>query len=125
MTGPNSGLIEVKVKGHTVATSGRLWAFASYSRFIRPGAVRIAATTSRAGLEAIAVRNRRVSRRGGSEQRPQSLPPHGRSSATTSDRERHHPPPFKRREPVGPGLREGSGYAWVTGVSEPDDWTSS
>jgi O-glycosyl hydrolase len=55
MTGPNTGLIEVK--GHTVATSGRLWAFASYSRFIRPGAVRIGAKTSRAGLEATAFRN--------------------------------------------------------------------
>ena len=38
------GLIEVA--GNTVATSGRLWAFASYSRFIRPGAVRIRTTTS-------------------------------------------------------------------------------
>jgi O-glycosyl hydrolase len=55
MTGPNTGLVEVK--GTTVATSGRLWAFASYSRFIRPGAVRIGATTSRAGLEVSAFRN--------------------------------------------------------------------
>ncbi len=55
MTGPNTGLVEVK--GNTVATSGRLWAFASYSRFIRPGAVRIGATTSRAGLEVSAFRN--------------------------------------------------------------------
>jgi O-glycosyl hydrolase len=55
MTGPNTGLVEVK--GNTVATSGRLWAFASYSRFIRPGAVRIGTTTSRAGLEVSAFRN--------------------------------------------------------------------
>jgi glucuronoarabinoxylan endo-1,4-beta-xylanase len=55
ITGPNTGLLEVK--GNTVATSGRLWAFASYSRFIRPGAVRIGATTSRASLEASAFRN--------------------------------------------------------------------
>jgi O-glycosyl hydrolase len=55
ITGPNTGLVEVK--GNTVTTSGRLWAFASYSRLIRPGAVRIGATTSRAGLEASAFRN--------------------------------------------------------------------
>ncbi|MGH2887259.1 MAG: glycoside hydrolase, partial [Solirubrobacteraceae bacterium] len=36
LTGPNTGLVEVK--GNTVATSGRLWAFASYSRFVRPSA---------------------------------------------------------------------------------------
>jgi O-glycosyl hydrolase len=53
--GPNGGLVEVA--GDTVATSGRLWAFASYSRFIRPGAVRIRTTTSRAGLEVSAFRN--------------------------------------------------------------------
>jgi O-glycosyl hydrolase len=55
MTGPNTGL--VAVKGNTVATSGRLWAFASYSRFVRPGAVRIGTSTSRAGLEVTAFRN--------------------------------------------------------------------
>ncbi|MGE5137615.1 MAG: glycoside hydrolase family 30 protein [Gemmatimonadota bacterium] len=55
LTGPNTGLVEVK--GNTVATSGRLWAFASYSRFIRPGAVRIGTTTSDAGLKASAFRN--------------------------------------------------------------------
>ncbi len=54
-TGPNTGLVEVK--GNTVATSGRLWAFASYSRFIRPGAVRIGATTSARGLDVTAFRN--------------------------------------------------------------------
>jgi O-glycosyl hydrolase len=56
MTGPNTGLVEVK--GNTVASSGRLWAFASYSRFIRPGAVRIGATTRRPGLAVSAFRNR-------------------------------------------------------------------
>jgi O-glycosyl hydrolase len=56
MTGPNTGLVEVK--GDTVAPSGRLWAFASYSRFIRPGAVRVGTTTRRARLEAAAFRNR-------------------------------------------------------------------
>jgi glucuronoarabinoxylan endo-1,4-beta-xylanase len=56
MTGPNTGLVQVK--GNTVASSGRLWAFASYSRFIRPGAVRIGTTTSSAGLKVSAFRNR-------------------------------------------------------------------
>ena len=55
ITGPNTGLVDVK--GNTVATSGRLWAFASYSRFIRPGAIRIGTTTSDAGLEVSAFRN--------------------------------------------------------------------
>jgi len=56
VTGPNTGLVDVT--GDTVVTSGRLWAFASYSRFVRPGAVRIGATTSATGLEASAFRNR-------------------------------------------------------------------
>jgi glucuronoarabinoxylan endo-1,4-beta-xylanase len=56
LTGPNTGLVEVK--GNTVTTSDRLWAFASYSRFIRPGAVRIGTTTSATGLEVSAFRNR-------------------------------------------------------------------
>ena len=55
VTGPNTGLVDVKADG--VAASGRLWAFAGYSRFIRPGAVRIGATTSRAGLGVSAYRN--------------------------------------------------------------------
>lgn len=55
ITGPNTGLVDVA--GNTVAASGRLWAFASYSRFIRPGAVRIAASTSDAGLDVTAFRN--------------------------------------------------------------------
>ncbi len=55
LTGPNTGLVEVK--GNTVTTSGRLWAFAGYSRFIRPGAVRIGTTTSDAGLKVSAFRN--------------------------------------------------------------------
>lgn len=55
VTGPNTGLIDVT--GNKVAASGRLWAFASYSRFIRPGAVRVAATSSTTGLESSAYRN--------------------------------------------------------------------
>lgn len=56
VTGPNTGLVDVK--GNTIHTSGRLWAFASYSRFIRPGAVRIGTTTSGAGVEVSAFRSR-------------------------------------------------------------------
>jgi O-glycosyl hydrolase len=55
ITGPNTGLLDVN--GNTVATSGRLWAFASYSRFIRPGAVRIGTSTSFPGLDVSAFRN--------------------------------------------------------------------
>jgi O-glycosyl hydrolase len=55
VTGPNTGLLDVE--GNTVATSGRLWAFASYSRFIRPGAVRVGTTTTRPALEVSAFRN--------------------------------------------------------------------
>jgi O-glycosyl hydrolase len=55
MTGPNTGLVQVK--GDTVAASGRLWAFAGYSRFIRPGAVRIEAATRRASLGVSAFHN--------------------------------------------------------------------
>ncbi|HTU28231.1 MAG TPA: glycoside hydrolase family 30 beta sandwich domain-containing protein [Solirubrobacteraceae bacterium] len=56
MTGPNTGLVDVK--GDSVDASGRLWAFAGYSRFVRPGAVRIGAITSDAQLEVSAFRNR-------------------------------------------------------------------
>jgi O-glycosyl hydrolase len=56
VTGPNTGLVNVN-RG-TVTTSGRLWAFAGFSRFIRPGAVRIGTTTSAPGLEVSAFRNR-------------------------------------------------------------------
>jgi O-glycosyl hydrolase len=53
--GDNEGLIEIN--GNTVATSGRLWAFANYSRFVRPGAVRIGTSTADGGLEVTAFRN--------------------------------------------------------------------
>jgi O-glycosyl hydrolase len=55
LTGPNTGLVEVQ--GSTVTTSGRLWAFANYSRFIRPGAVRIASISRDASLDVTAFRN--------------------------------------------------------------------
>jgi O-glycosyl hydrolase len=54
--GDNEGLIEID--GSTVIPSGRLWAFAGYSRFVRPGAVRIGASTSDGGLDLTAFRNR-------------------------------------------------------------------
>jgi len=55
ITGPNTGLVEVK--GNTVATSGRLWAFAGYSRLIRPDAVRIGTTTNATDVDVSAFRN--------------------------------------------------------------------
>jgi O-glycosyl hydrolase len=53
--GDNESLIQIN--GSTVSASGRLWAFANYSRFVRPGAVRIGAATSDSGLELTAFRN--------------------------------------------------------------------
>ncbi len=54
--GDNESLIQIN--GTTVTPSGRLWAFANFSRFVRPGAVRIGATTADTGLELTAFRNR-------------------------------------------------------------------
>ena len=42
--GDNESLIQIH--GSSVVPSGRLWAFASFSRFVRPGAVRIGASSS-------------------------------------------------------------------------------
>ncbi len=53
--GDNEGLI--LINGSTVDTSGRLWAFASFSRFVRPGAVRIGATSPSSGVDLTAFRN--------------------------------------------------------------------
>jgi glucuronoarabinoxylan endo-1,4-beta-xylanase len=53
--GDNEGLIQIN--GSTVAGSGRLWAFANYSRYIHPGAVRIAATSSNGGVDISAFKN--------------------------------------------------------------------
>ncbi|MBV9381693.1 MAG: cellulose binding domain-containing protein, partial [Streptosporangiaceae bacterium] len=53
--GDNEGLIQIN--GSTVATSGRLWAFANYSRYIHPGAVRIAASSSNGNVEESAFKN--------------------------------------------------------------------
>jgi O-glycosyl hydrolase len=53
--GDNEGLI--LINGDTVTPSGRLWAFANYSRFVRPGAVRIGATSPDSSVELTAFRN--------------------------------------------------------------------
>lgn len=51
----NEGLLNVNNGSYTI--SSRLWAFGQYSRFIRPGAIRIGATTSDANLKVSAFQN--------------------------------------------------------------------
>jgi glucuronoarabinoxylan endo-1,4-beta-xylanase len=51
----NSGLIQVQ--GSTINLSKRYWAFAAFGRFIRPGAVRLGASSTASGLEVSAFRN--------------------------------------------------------------------
>src|SRR5579875_837107 len=53
--GDNESLSQIN--GSTVSPSGRLWAFANYSRFVRPGAVRIGASSTEGNLEVTAFRN--------------------------------------------------------------------
>ena len=53
--GDNEGLI--LINGSTVTASGRLWAFANYSRYVHPGAVRIAASSPNSGVSVAAFRN--------------------------------------------------------------------
>jgi O-glycosyl hydrolase len=53
--GDNEGLIQIN--GSTVTASGRLWAFANYSRYVHPGAVRIAATSSNSAVDLAAFKN--------------------------------------------------------------------
>src|SRR5579875_606890 len=53
--GDNEGLLEIN--GSTVTPAGRLWAFGNFSRFVRPGAVRIGATTSDGNLTLDAFKN--------------------------------------------------------------------
>jgi O-glycosyl hydrolase len=53
--GDNESLIQIN--GTTVSPSGRLWAFANYSRFVRPGAIRVGAASTDGSLEATAFRN--------------------------------------------------------------------
>jgi O-glycosyl hydrolase len=55
VNGDNEGLIQIS--GSNVAASGRLWAFANYSRFVRPGAVRIGATSSNSAVDLTAFKN--------------------------------------------------------------------
>ncbi|GCF10235.1 cellulose binding domain-containing protein [Dictyobacter arantiisoli] len=47
----------VQFNGTTVVPTGRLWAFANYSRFIRPGAVRIGASSGDNNLQVSAYKN--------------------------------------------------------------------
>ncbi|HZR40368.1 MAG TPA: glycoside hydrolase [Ktedonobacteraceae bacterium] len=47
----------VNDSGGTLMVSGRLWAFANYSRFIRPGAVRIGASSGDSNLKVSVYRN--------------------------------------------------------------------
>jgi O-glycosyl hydrolase len=51
----NGGL--VFLSNGTASASGRLWAFANYSRYIRPGAVRIGSTSSNSGVDISAYKN--------------------------------------------------------------------
>ena len=53
--GDNEGLIQIN--GSTVTPSGRLWAFGNFSDFVRPGAVRIGASTSDGNLTMDAFKN--------------------------------------------------------------------
>jgi O-glycosyl hydrolase len=53
--GDNEGLLEIN--GSTVTPTGRLWAFGNFSDFVRPGAVRIGATTSDSNLTLDAFKN--------------------------------------------------------------------
>jgi len=53
--GDNEGLLEIN--GSSVIPTGRLWAFGNFSRFVRPGAVRIGATTTDGRLTLDAFKN--------------------------------------------------------------------
>ncbi len=54
--GGNGSLLMLEPDG-TVSASARLWAFANYSRFIRPGAVRVGATSSSSAVDLTAFKN--------------------------------------------------------------------
>ncbi|HJP76436.1 MAG TPA: cellulose binding domain-containing protein [Pseudonocardiaceae bacterium] len=53
--GDNEGLLEIN--GSSVIPSGRLWAFANYSRYIHPGATRIGASSPDGNLQLSAYKN--------------------------------------------------------------------
>jgi O-glycosyl hydrolase len=55
--GDNEGLLLMDTAAGTVTPSGRLWAFANYSRFVRPGAVRLGTSSADPALEVLAFRN--------------------------------------------------------------------
>ncbi len=53
--GDNESLVQFS--GSTVQPTGRLWAFANYSRYIHPGAVRIGASSSNSAVQLSAFKN--------------------------------------------------------------------
>jgi O-glycosyl hydrolase len=53
--GDNEGLLEIN--GSTVSPTGRLWAFANFSRYVHPGAVRIGTSTADGNLTLSAFKN--------------------------------------------------------------------
>jgi glucuronoarabinoxylan endo-1,4-beta-xylanase len=55
--GDNEGLVQLDTSTGTITPSGRLWAFANYSRFVRPGAIRIGSSSSNGDLDVTAFRN--------------------------------------------------------------------
>jgi O-glycosyl hydrolase len=55
--GDNEGLVQLDTSTGTVTPSGRLWAFANYSRFVRPGAIRIGTSSANSDLDVTAFRN--------------------------------------------------------------------
>jgi O-glycosyl hydrolase len=55
VNGDNESLIQIN--GSTVTPSGRLWAFANFSDYVRPGAVRIGATSSDSNITTDAFKN--------------------------------------------------------------------
>lgn len=55
--GATAALVQIDDANDAYRVSSRLYAFAAYSRFIRPGAVRIGVDTAREGLEVSAYRN--------------------------------------------------------------------
>jgi hypothetical protein len=53
--GDNEGLLEIN--GSSVIPTGRLWAFANFSRYIHPGAVRVGASSSSSAVHLSAFKN--------------------------------------------------------------------
>ena len=92
--GDNEGLVILGTPtdptAGTYQASGRLWAFAAFSRFVRPGSVRLAATSSDPNLDAVAFRNGQqtvlvlVNNNTSNEQVQVSLPREGPSLLATS-----------------------------------------